>query len=658
MSKITKRDTAPGDGDPVERRLARLLETPLLARVVPHLPPETLHQLIRYRGLAACGEIVTSATPAQLTLLLDLDLWRHAPPGRDHRFDADRFGEWLEVLVDIGNSVAARTVAVLDRNLVVAGLSRHVRVFDPGIFEPTAQSDDEPTDRHDAMREGDSMAVDEAMDTEAMPADDAPTHESSGDGLECEVGGYIVRARRSSAWDAIVTLLVALEDEHDNCFHAVMQGCRRLSNSRSEIDGLDDLLRAPEQHLHDVTIERERRQSQHGYATPADARAFVAMARQPTHTRSGASLTGSITVNPIVTAYFRAADQTPESSHETPGSPAHTLDSPSSAWPSASMSLPSTGSHSGDVRAHATDVPESLEAVMELLTEAGLMSERPRALLEAADARLTRLRRLMAYVRDTHETAYFARSRELAFLANTLLAGCSVQSRPFTPQEASDAAAATCNLGLECWPARWPGVASPSASSPHSPGAANHRRPASARSAPARLAEAAAACSQQRRRQGSGGHAATPPDAFPPDSLLIDHDLVTAFEVGWSVLHQDVSLFAAERLISTLADVECVDPDIRRGLAALRNTLVEQRDAGTPWHARDAAEILATLDMTVWISVLGLLDECPVLPAALTAVLAGRITAVSPTAFDFISTAAQIGDVRMFMRKLPDLLSR
>ena len=55
----------------------------------------------------------------------------------------------------------------------------------------------------------------------------------------------------------------------------------------------------------------------------------------------------------------------------------------------------------------------------------------------------------MEHVRDTDDDAYLARSRELAFLANTLMAGCSVQSRPFTPQEASDAAVAICNLGLE-----------------------------------------------------------------------------------------------------------------------------------------------------------------------------------------------------------------
>src|SRR5262245_30090283 len=100
MSTTTNRETAPRARGSVDDRLARLLDAPFLARIVPHLAPETLHQLIQYRGLDACGELVTSATPAQLTSLLDLDLWRHAQPGRsgaDEQFDVDRFGEWLEV---------------------------------------------------------------------------------------------------------------------------------------------------------------------------------------------------------------------------------------------------------------------------------------------------------------------------------------------------------------------------------------------------------------------------------------------------------------------------------------------------------------------------------------------------------------------------------
>lgn len=578
MSKITNRVTALRDGASVEQRLARLLEAPFLARVVPHLPPETLHQLITHSGLEACGELVAAATPAQLNSLLDLDLWRHDRPGRsDERFDVERFGEWVEMLVDTDPSLAARTVAVLDKDVVVAGLSRYVRVFDPGIFEPIAQSDDEPADRHGAMRDGDSQGV-----AEAMHADTPPGRDSSSDALECEVGGYLVRARRTDAWDAVIALLIALDAEQGTCFHTVMRGCRHLSNSRPEIGGLDDLLQAPEQHLHDVTIEREGRRSQQGYATPADARAFLKMARQSK--RSKASMAGAIKGNPIVTAYFRAADEGPESSTSPP----------------APKSLPAAESRLGEVPAHATDGPESIEAVMELLTEAGMMPERPRALLDAADtdpqaARLAHLRRLMTHVRDTDETVYFTRSRELAFLANALLAGCPVQSRPFTPQEASDAAAGICNLGLE-----------------HS---------------------------------------------SAPDSFLIDHDLVAAFEAGWLVLHREVSLFAAQQLIATLKEMDCADREIQRGLIALRRTLEKQRKAGTPWLAREAAEVLAMLDMTAWIGVLGLLDECPIMPAALMAVVEGRTTAVSPTEFDFISTAAQIADVRLFMRKLPDLLS-
>jgi hypothetical protein len=52
-----------------------------------------------------------------------------------------------------------------------------------------------------------------------------------------------------------------------------------------------------------------------------------------------------------------------------------------------------------------------------------------------------------------------------------------------------------------------------------------------------------------------------------------------------------------------------------------------------------------------------LLDECPILPAALTGLLERRATPVNQTAFEFISTTAQIGDIRVFMRTLPGVLS-
>jgi hypothetical protein len=518
-----------------------------LARLVPHLAPETLHQLIHQIGLHDSGDLVASATPAQLTSVLDLDLWRPARPGLDEQFDADRFGEWVEMLVDTGEAVAARIVAAMEEHLVVAGLSRYIRVLDPGVFLPHEASDDEP-----------------------MHAPIAPS-----DGVECEVGGYLVRAKRADAWDAIVALLLALETHHPNCFHGLMRGCRRLSNSAPEVDGLDDLLMEPEQQFYDVAGDRADRRSQQGYSTAADARAFLQMARQRKPPQPDAA--DAIKTNPIAAAYFRAVDDTALSGEDASHLPHRALEPASTA----------------------ESFPEALDAVADVLAEAGLMPERPRALLEGTapqPSRFTRMQPLIEHVRDTDDNAYFARTREMAFLANTLMAGCSVQSRPFTAREASDAVVAVCNLGLEHF-------------------------------------------------------GATLPDAF-----LVDHDLVTAFEAGWAVLHEDVSMFAAERLIVTLTDLRCVDAEIQSGLGALRRELVKQREAGTPWRARQALDVIAMLDMPAWASLLGLLDECPVLPAALTATLERHKGSVSPTAFEFISTTGQIGEVRAFMEKLLHIL--
>jgi len=526
-------------------------------RLVPQLAPETLHQLIRHAGLPGSGELVALATPQQLTAVLDADLWSNVQPGLDDTFDEERFGEWLEVLVDTGEAVAARIVAALDERLVVAGLSRYVHVFDPSMIAVPA-----------------SLA-DETVDAEPAPAVD----------FEREVGGYLVRATRPDAWDAIVSLLIVLEADYPARFHAVMASCRRLSDSAPEVDGLDNLLTEPEQLLHDVAVDRELRRSGHGYSSPADARAFLEMARQPARARPEP--------NPITTAYFRAADDaTTRVEHDGRRLPQATAE-PDVSGP----------------------VPEAFDAAL-LLAEVGLVPSHPLALLEgrrSEHSRFTSLQPLMENIRD-NDTAYLLRSRELAFLANTLMAGCSVQSRSFTPHEASAAAVGICNLGLEHWPARW------------------------------LHAESRASAS------------AAESDVKLPATFLVDHDLMSAFEVGWRVLHQDVCMFVAEHLIATLRNRRSADKDIQRGLDVLRRELVKQRRAGTPWRARAALDALAMLDVPAWASLLGLIDECPVVSAALTAILEGHTGAINPTAFEFISTAAQIDQVRAFMAKLPDVL--
>ncbi|HEY6548745.1 MAG TPA: hypothetical protein VI589_12610, partial [Vicinamibacteria bacterium] len=246
-----------------------------------------------------------------------------------------------------------------------------------------------------------------------------------------------------------------------------------------------------------------------------------------------------------------------------------------------------------DWRRAAPAPGSAIDAVAELLAGAGAAP--PRALLEGPpSSRLSRIRMLMETVRDRYPEAYLARGRELTFLANALMAGCSIQLRSFTPQEASDAAVSVCQLGLEL--------------------------------------------------TGS-----------VPPTYLVDHELVTAFETGWGALH-DLCLFVAESLVDTLSKLRCRDAGIQDELAALRTELGRQLAAGTPWRARDALEAIAVLDMPAWVSLLGVLDECPVLPAALTAVVDGRTGAVRAADFDFIATRDQIATVREFMASLPRAL--
>jgi hypothetical protein len=430
--------------------------------------PEALHQLVRHRGLEACTDLIAAATPEQVMAVLDLDLWRAPRAGLDDHFDAGRFAEWLEALVAADAAVAARIVAGLEPNLVITGLSRLVRVFD--------------------------------LASGVAPA--APVC------LEGDVGGYLLRAAVGEPWDAIVALLNALESDHPGCFHALMCGVRRLSSSTPEVDGLDQLLVAPDQSLHDAALDREQRRAEEGFCTPADARAFLQLARHRGRTPAVAA------PNPIAAAYVRGA-----------------------------------GAHGG---------PEL----------------------------------------------------EFAFLTNTLVAGCSIGSGPFTPHQAAIAVAATCRLGRE----RLPTIASPDV-------------PASA---------------------GLG--------LVVGDRSIPGQPLVAAFEAGWAALHREVCLVAAERLIAVLGDLRIADTASDRDLQHLRRELIAQHAAGTPWRARDALDIVATLDQLAWIALLGILDECPSLPEALTAIVERRTGAVSATALAFISTSAQIDTVARFLSRLPEIL--
>src|SRR5499426_1365954 len=490
--KPSRRDATDGRG-----LLDRILNTPGIEHVVPRLQPDLLHRVIQTCGLEDCGEIVALATPEQLARIFDLDLWRAAKAGRDEQFDADRFGVWLEVLVESGAAPAAQKLAGMDVDLVIAGLAQHALVYDRAAVTPYETTDGELITFY-----ADAISVYD-------------------DGLKFDVGGYLLLARRADSWGAIVEVLTSLDEGHPDYFHQVMRGCRALSNSGREVDGLDDLLPEGDQVMFDLAVDRERRREKQGYVTPAQARSFLQMSRE---LRFGSDAIPP--ANPLARAYFRAID-------ETAAADAHSA----SNSPGAS-GLMAAGS---DAQSAPEDSAEAVAAVFEILHDAGILAQPPRSLLSGSEGRAPRLGHIRArleFALDQDNAAYSARNEELAYLANTLMAGCSIQARPFTAQEASDAAIAVCNLGLENWPTSW--------------------LPANA--------------------------------TAPPISFLVDYDLVSVFQVGWTVLHCEVSMYAAEQLIAVLDRMRCDDREIQAELDALRIKMAKHWQAGAPWRARDALD--------------------------------------------------------------------
>ena len=533
------------------RLLDRILNTPQLARVVPQLQPEVLHRLIQHCGLEDCGELLTLATPGQLTRVFDLDVWRASAPGGDEQFDAGRFGTWLEVMVDTGVSSAAATLAAMDVNLLAAAFVEHIRVFDYAAVAPFITIDGDVT-----------------------------SGASFSDGVRAEIGGYVVTAKRLDHWDAITAVLNTLADEHGVVFDRVMRGCCGLSNSRPEIDGLDDLLTANQQAMFDVALDREARGDAQGYVTPAQARTFLQMSRRIDRRQASAP-----TRDPVTAAYFRDAE-----THSTRAT-------------GVESSPPHDDGHEQS--------PEAIAAIVELLQDAGVIPGPARALLEAPEhttpPRLARIHAELELVQDRDSNVYAIRNTELAYLANAIAAGATIQSRPVRADEASEAVMAVCNLGLENWPDHWP---------PRDGGARAHGR----------------------------------------EALLIDHDLVTVFQVGWTVLHEDVCMFAADELVRVLTSLHCINPDLQDGIEALRRTLIRHARGGAPWEARLAFDVLTALDMPAWAALLGLIEQLPTMHAAVGATLTGATRPIEPSAFEFISENAQIQQVRDFMRLLPDRL--
>jgi hypothetical protein len=213
--------------------LNHILDQPDLPEIIPRLESNVLTRLIRHVGLEDCAPIVSLATADQLKGILDEDLWYSHAPGQQEIFDGERFGLWLEILMENETTVAVQKVLEMDEELLILGLSRLVRVA--GVLDTMIFFTHGP----------------------ASPRDDVGEEVLDGE-LQQQFGDYLVTAENPLRWDAVCALLAHINELDDACLVRLLEGCRRVSAKPVEDDGnLSHVLDPGEMLREDVAADRE-----------------------------------------------------------------------------------------------------------------------------------------------------------------------------------------------------------------------------------------------------------------------------------------------------------------------------------------------------------------------------------------------------------------
>jgi hypothetical protein len=382
--------------------LNHILDQPELPSIIQNLDPGILTKLIRHVGLEDSAQIVSLATAEQLKNVLDEDLWYSEAPGREETFDAVRFGLWLEIMKENGSAFAARRVMELDEDLVTLGLCQLVLVA--GIDDPSFCMSDN-------LRPVDGNILEKALDSS----------------LNQRFGNYLVIAKNHSSWDAVLALMMELNElDYDKLIRLLNRCCRISGEYLEDNGGLLHVLTAGEMLEEDVSAERQERREGRGFVTPTSAAAFLRQARSTALKK----MIASKTMDYGSRAYFTAAETQTEAA----------------VGPQTSESL----SGKGDSKSIELKVIRFIQTLQD--AEVLPASDYKRLLGYDGDeswAHHLPLAEAMNFISQKEPALYSQRLTELSYVSNLLISGCGLKGRTFQPKEAAEAAFSVCNLGSE-----------------------------------------------------------------------------------------------------------------------------------------------------------------------------------------------------------------
>ncbi len=394
MSSLRRLDVPPST-----KLLLRILERPGLVAAVRELPGAVLGKLIERIGLEDAGELVALATTAQLERVFDDDLWRAARAGGDETFQPARFALWLRVILEAGEDLLVQRLCELPQDLLALAVHRLVLVLDIDVLEEQLSPADEEAD--DLQRALDTSIVEEWEE-------------------------FRLIARDLDVWDDVWGALLALDREHHDRLRAILEQCCAMSTEYiSGQGGLFQVLTADEMLDSDVAAARDDRRVAEGFISPADARAFLELARRGQ---------GGEARDPITRAYFRGLGEAKiDSPRNRDAAVAAAADAEDLAalLREADVIVPPPGQ-----RFTALPAVENSEADSERPT--GGDASRMAPLFEQA----------MNDLRQRDPERFSARVRELGYLVNVWIAGGAQKGRRPRPVEALERVLETCEAGM------------------------------------------------------------------------------------------------------------------------------------------------------------------------------------------------------------------
>ncbi|MBI2711473.1 MAG: hypothetical protein HYX41_01235 [Bdellovibrio sp.] len=231
--------------------LNRILAEPDLPQRIQSLSSQGLFQLVREVGLEDCGEILALATTEQIEKVFDEDLWHASKPGSDEAFDSERFGVWLDVLLEIGAKNGAEKLLEMDADFLTMAVSDLVWVIEFHSLEKEVSSE---------------SRLEKIMDSTNY----------------FELEDFLIFSKTARFWDSLTTLLAELDQNHHSFLRSLLERCAHLTQEQIHEEGdFFTVLTSEEKLRQDVAYEREKRRQAQGYVAPADARAFLKLASGP-----------------------------------------------------------------------------------------------------------------------------------------------------------------------------------------------------------------------------------------------------------------------------------------------------------------------------------------------------------------------------------------